>query len=117
MKYLQGEPLPQKLIAWGKEYRQSQQDRIERVLANQLLQPLQQVADIAPAFVSSPYTLTILGPENFTLRHEKNGLRFKSDELLPNGRPFSEQFQEVAERQRSSQQAPPPLSRNNELEM
>jgi hypothetical protein len=92
MKHLQGEPLPEKLVAWGQELRQGQQARIERALAKQLLQPLQQMADIAPAFLNSPYALTIISPEKFTLQHEKNGMRFSSDELRPSGRDFLEQF-------------------------
>jgi hypothetical protein len=117
MKHLQGEPLPEKLLAWGQEYRQRQQSRIERVLTKQLLQPLQQVADIVPALLPSPYTLTIIEPEKFTLKHTKNGVCFTSDELRPNGRDFFEQFREVSKRQSSSQQALPLSLKNNELEM
>jgi hypothetical protein len=98
LKHIQGEPLSDKIITWGQEYRQSQQGRIERVLAKQLLRPLQQVTDIAPAFLNTPYVLNITSPERFTLTHEKNGMRFNSDELRPNGRVFIEQFQIVVQR-------------------
>lgn len=95
MKYLQGEPLSEKLIAWGKEERQSHHRSIERLLAKQLLRPLQQIEDIAPAFLEKQYTLYIVSPEKFTLKHEKNGMCFSSDELRPNGRDSSEQLRET----------------------
>jgi hypothetical protein len=116
LKHIQGEPLSEKLIAWGQEYRQSQQDRIERILAKQLLRPLQQVADIAPAFLPS-YKLTIAGPEKFTLTHEKNGLSFSNDELRPNGRSFLEQFREIVQRQRIQEKVAPPINSQWEMEI
>jgi hypothetical protein len=109
MKHIQGEPLSGKLTDWGKEQRQTHQSGIERLLAKQLLQPLKQVADIAPVFLEKKYVLEITGPTSFTLTHETNGMRFRSAELRPNGRDFLEQFREAAEKRRSRDQAGPGL--------
>lgn len=86
MQHLQGEPLSEKLTAWGQGLRQTHQDRIEYALAKQLLKPLEQVTDMAPIFLRNSYVLEVVSPEQFTLTHEKNGMRFSSAELRPNGR-------------------------------
>lgn len=117
MKHLQGEPLSEKVTAWGQQQRQSHQHGIERLLAKQLLQPLQQLTDIAPAFLEKSYTLKIISPEKFTLTHEKNGMCFSSDELRPNGRDFLAQFREVARPAPAREQTIHFPTRGDEIEM
>ena len=78
-------------------------------MAKQLLQSLEQVADIAPIFLEKKYVLAITSPTTFTLTHEKNGMRFNSTELRPNGRDFVEQFQEAVGKRRGQNQAGPSL--------
>jgi hypothetical protein len=117
MKYLQGEPLSDKLATWGQEYRKTQQGNIERLLAKQLLRPLQQVTDIAPAFLEKGYTLKINSPEKFTLAHEKNGLCFSSGELQPNGRDCMEQFRGVIGRTHTQQSALQVSQQQDQIEM
>jgi hypothetical protein len=117
MKSLQGEPLSDKLMAWGQEYRKTQQGNIERLLAKQLLQPLRQVTDIAPAFLEKGYTLKINSPEKFTLAHEKNGLCFSSGELQPNGRDCMEQFRGVIGRTHTQQSALQVSQQQDQIEM
>ncbi|SFP79513.1 MobV family relaxase [Hymenobacter arizonensis] len=105
MKHLQREPLSEKLTAWGQEMRQKHQRDIEGALVKQLLKPLQQVMDMAPMFLKNSYVLEVLSPTSFTLTHEKNGMRFSSAELRPNGRDFVEQFREAVEKRRGRDQA------------
>ncbi|MDO7854434.1 MobV family relaxase [Hymenobacter convexus] len=110
MKHLQGEPLSENLTAWGQSQRQTHQTGIERMLAKQLLKPIQQVADIAPAFLEKSYVVEITSPTSFTLTHEKNGMRFSSAELRPNGRDFLEQLREVVDKRQGRDQTGPNLS-------
>ena len=104
MKHLQGEPFSEKLTTWGQGMRQTDHGRIERALAKQLLKPLQEVTDMAPMFLQGSYVLKVISPEKFTLTHEKNGMRFSSDEFSPNGRDFLEQFREAVEKTRGREQ-------------
>lgn len=117
MRHLQGEPFSEKLAAWGQEQRQTHHRGIERLLAKQLLQPLQQITDIAPAFLEKSYTLKIISPEKFTLTHEKNGMRFSSDELRPNGQGCLEQFRELIRRTRAQEPPAQFQQKDNGIEM
>ena len=109
MEHLQGEPLSEKLTAWGQGVRQTDQGRIERALAKQLLLPLEQVTDMAPMFLRNHYQLEVVSPTKFTLTHEKNGMRFSSAELRPNGRDFLEQFREAVGKRQEPNRAGPSL--------
>jgi hypothetical protein len=117
MKHLQGEPLSEKLTVWGQEQRQSHHRGIERLLAKQLLQPLQQLTDIAPAFLEKGYTLSGISPAKFVLTHEKNGMCFSSGELRPNGRDCMEQFRGVLERTRAQELALQVSQQQDQIEM
>lgn len=109
MKHLQGDPLSEKTTAWGQDWRQRDQRSIEGLLAKQLRLPIQQVTDIAPAFLKHSYMLEVISPEKFTLTHEKYALRFSSDELRPNGRDCMEQFREAMGKRLGRDQAGPAL--------
>jgi Plasmid recombination enzyme len=106
MKHLQGDPLSEKAAAWGQSWRQKDQRNIEALLAKQLRLPLQQVTDIAPAFLKHGYVLEVISPEKFTLTHEKYAMRFSSDELRPNGRDCMEQFREAVGKTKGQQNGP-----------
>ena len=110
MKHLQGDPLLEKTMAWGQSWRQKGQRAIEGLLAKQLRLPIQQVTDIAPAFLKHSYVLEVISPENFTLTHEKYAMRFSSDELRPNGRDCMEQFRGAVGKKQRRDQAGPTLS-------
>lgn len=98
MKHVQGQPLSEKTAAWAQDKCQTDHRNIERLLAKQLLLPLRQVTDIAPAFLKYSYMLEVTSPEKFTLTHEKYGRRYSSDDLRPNGRDCMEQFREAVEK-------------------
>ncbi len=100
MKHVQGQPLSEKTTTWAQEACQRDHRNIEGLLAKQLLLPLQQVTDMAPAFLKYSYVLEVTSPEKFTLTHEKYGRRYSSDELRPNGRDFMEQFQQAVGKRR-----------------
>ena len=110
MKHVQGEPLSEKTTTWAQDWRQKDQRAIEGLLAKQLRLPLQQVEDMAPAFLKHNYVLEVVSPEKFTLTHEKYAMRFSSAELRPNGRDFLEQFREAVGKRRGQDQAGPSLS-------
>lgn len=109
MKHVQGQPLSEKTTAWAQDKCQTDHRNIERLLAKQLLLPLQQVTDMAPAFLKYSYVLEVTSPDKFTLTHEKYGRRYSSNDLQPNGRDFMEQFRESAEKRRGRDQAGPAL--------
>lgn len=115
MKHLQGETLSEKTTAWGQNWRQKDQRAIEGLLAKQLRLPLQQLTDIAPAFLKHSYVLEVISPEKFTLTHEKYAMRFSSAELRANGRDFMEQFQQAVGRRR--EQGAQPLKQDGGIEM
>jgi hypothetical protein len=117
MKHLQGDSLSEKATAWGQDWRQKDKRNIEGLLAKQLRLPLQQVTDIAPAFLKHGYVLEVLSPEKFTLTHEKYAMRFSSDELRPNGRDCMEQFREAVEKRKNRGTDGPILASNNGVEM
>jgi len=91
--------------------------RIEYALAKQLLLPLEQVTDMAPMFFHNSYVLEVISPTSFTLTHEKNGMRFSSAELRPNGRDFLEQFREAVGKRRYKQKDGPTLPSDSGVEM
>ena len=103
MKHVQGQPLSEKTTAWAQDKCQTDHRNIERLLAKQLLLPLQQVTEMAPAFLKYSYVLEVTSPEKFTLTHEKYGRRYSSDDLQPNGRSFMEQFREGVGKRRDQQ--------------
>jgi hypothetical protein len=109
MKHVQGQPLSEKTTAWAQDKCETDHRNIERLLAKQLLLPLQQVMDMAPAFLKYSYVLEVTSPEKFTLTHEKYGRRYSSDELRPNGRDCMEQFREAVGKTRGQEQAGPAL--------
>ncbi|OGX82000.1 hypothetical protein BEN47_05105 [Hymenobacter lapidarius] len=110
MKHVQGEPLTEKSTAWAQGRRQKDHRNIEGLLAKQLRLPLQQVTDIAPAFLAHNYVLEVITPEKFTLTHTKLGMRYSSDELHPNGRDCMEQFREAVGKTKGREQSGPALS-------
>lgn len=107
MKHVQGEPLSEKTTTWAQDWRQKNQRAIEGLLAKQLLLPIQQVTDIAPAFLKHSYVLEVISPEKFTLTYEKYGMRFSSDELRPNSRDCMAQFREAVGKTRGRDQSGP----------
>ena len=109
MKHVQGQPLSEKTTAWAHDKCQRDHRNIEGLLAKQLLLPLQQVADISPAFLKHSYVLEVTSPDKFTLTHEKYGRRYSSNDLRPNGRDFMEQFREAVGKRRGRDQAGPSL--------
>ncbi|MBD2769683.1 plasmid recombination protein [Hymenobacter sp. BT664] len=117
MKHVQGQPLSEKSTTWAQELSQRDHRNIEVQLAKQLLLPLQQITDIAPAFLKHGYVLEVLSPEKFTLTHEKYGMRYSSDELRPNGRDCMEQFREAVGKTRGREQAGPALPGDGGIEM
>ncbi|MCI1187862.1 plasmid recombination protein [Hymenobacter sp. DH14] len=117
MKHLQGEPLSEKLTAWGQGQRQTHQAGIERGLAKQLLKPIEQVADMVPVLLKNSYVLEVISPEKFTLTHEKNGMRFSSDELRPNGRDFLEQLREAVGKRKAQERAGQAPNRDGGIEL
>ncbi len=117
MKHVQGEPLSEKTTTWAQDWRQKDQRSIEGLLAKQLLLPLHQVPDIAPAFLKHSYVLEVISPEKFTLTHEKYGMRFSSDELRPNGRDCMAQFREAVGKTKGREQSGLALSGGGGIEM
>ena len=112
MKHVQGELLSEKTTTWAQDWRQKDQRAIEGLLAKQLLLPMQQVTDIAPAFLKHSYVLEVISLEKFTLTHEKYGMRYSSDELRPNGRDCMEQFREAVGKTKGWDQDGPALPDN-----
>lgn len=117
MKHLQGDPLPEKTTAWGQSWRQKDQRNIEGLLAKQLRLPLQQVTDMAPAFLKHSYVLEVVSPEKFILTHEKYAMRYSSDELRPNGQDCMEQFREAVGKTKRRELAGLLPARGGEIEM
>lgn len=117
MKHVQGQPLSEKTTAWAQDKCQTDHRNIERLLAKQLLLPLQQVTDMAPAFLKYSYVLEVNSPEKFTLTHEKYGRRYSSDDLRPNGRGFMEQFQEAVAKRKEREKGGPSLPSGGEIEV
>ena len=85
-------------------------------LVKQLLKPLPEAMDMAPMFLTGNYVLGITSPKKFGLIHEKNGMRFTSAEVRPNGRDFLERFGEAVEQRQERDQAGP-VRPDNGIEM
>lgn len=109
MKHLQGEALSEKTTTWAQGRRQKDQRNIEGLLAKQLRLAHLQVMDMAPAFLKHSYVLEVISPEKFILKHEKNGMRFSSNELRPNGRDCMAQFREAVGKTKGREQCGPAL--------
>jgi hypothetical protein len=75
------------------------------------------VEDMAPVLLKNGYVLEVISPDKFTLTHEKNGMRFSSDELRPNGRDFVEQLREAVGKRQAQERKGQSPNRDGGIEL